>query len=84
MDAIRLLIKNWLGFNEDFPNGLKRMIFRFLANLDIGRHIRYREIVRIIKKAKMRERPFYNRDWIRKNRNNLILETKSDRCRSNI
>ena len=53
MNKIKSLIKNWLDFNNNFPIRYQRISFRFLVNLDIGRNIRYREMVRIIKKTKM-------------------------------
>jgi len=52
MGGIKSLIKNFIGFNNDFPNTYQRIALRFLANLDIGRNIRYSEIVRIIGKTK--------------------------------
>lgn len=41
-----------MGLEKEHPNKLQRMAFGFLMNLDVGRNIRYGEIVKIIKKSK--------------------------------
>ncbi len=55
MGGIKSSIKNLLGFNNNSPNTYQKIAFRFLTNLDIGRNIRYKEIVRIIEKTKKNE-----------------------------
>ena len=52
MNKLTSLTKSWLGFDSIFPNACQRIALSFLANLDVGRNIRYREIVRKIKNHK--------------------------------
>ena len=51
---MRALMKNMLGFSNDAPSSYQRAALRFLVNLDVGVYLRYKEIVRIIKKEKER------------------------------
>jgi hypothetical protein len=52
MGRIKSFIRNRLGFNSNSLDKWQRIVIRFLSNLDIGSNVRYKEIVKIIKKTK--------------------------------